>query len=244
MVQGISAFMVIGLIVASVLAGVGAGFIASQNGGFGGIGSTVTQTGANGQNSSSPYVLSMVITTGNTFNSTIGDQPAFYLLGPNGLVSSADITLPANSLIELVITNFDNGGANISAPQYANVMGTTTGSELVYNNTAINSTEGPNGMTLSGSQSVTSLPTSESQPADGIRLDNRRILQDRSRRVLRLAMRVRVRVRGRWLSGRDDYARVDDGRHNRRLTLRIAPAENGSVMRTGRSDAGIRSNSL
>jgi len=161
MARGISAFMVIGLIVASVFAGVGAGFIASQNGGFGGIGGTVSQTGANGQNSSSPYVLSMVITTGNTFNSMIGDQPAYYVLGPNGLVSSADITLPANSLIELVITNFDNGGANISAPEYANVMGTTTGSELVYNNTAINSTEGPNGMTLTGSQSVTSLPTSE-----------------------------------------------------------------------------------
>ncbi|MGD0637505.1 MAG: hypothetical protein ABSA72_05655 [Nitrososphaerales archaeon] len=161
MAQGISAFMVIGLIVASVLAGVGVGFIASQNGGFGGVGGTVTQTGTNGQNSSSPYVLSMVITTGNTFNSTIGDQPAFYVLGPNGLVSSANITLPANSLIELVITNFDNGGANVSAPQYANVMGTTTGSELIYNNTAINSTEGPNGMTLRGSQDVTSLPLSE-----------------------------------------------------------------------------------
>jgi len=159
MAQGISAFMIIGLIVASVLAGVGAGFVASQNGGFSGIGATVTQT--NGQNSSTPYVLSMVITTGNTFNSTIGTQPAYYVLGPNGLVSAASITLPANSLIELVITNFDNGGANLSAPDYANVMGTTTGSELIYNNTAINSTEGANGMVLSGSQSVTSLPTSE-----------------------------------------------------------------------------------
>ncbi len=162
MAQGISAFMVIGLIVASVLAGVGLGIVASQNGGFSGTGTTVTQTsGVNGQNSSSPYVLSMVITTGNNFNSTIGDQPAYYVLGPNGLESSANITLPANSLIELVITNYDEGGANISSPTYADVAGTTTGSELIYNNTAINSTEGPNGMTLRGSQTVTSLPISE-----------------------------------------------------------------------------------
>ncbi len=162
MAQGLSAFMVIGLIVASVLAGVGVGIVASQNGGFSGTGTTITQTsGVNGQNSSSPYVLSMVITTGNSFNSTIGDQPAFYVLGPNGLESSANIKLPANSLIELVITNYDEGGANISSPSYANVMGTTTGSELIYNNTAINSTEGANGMVLRGSQSVNGLPISE-----------------------------------------------------------------------------------
>jgi len=153
--QGVSAFMIIGLIAASLLAGAGLGLIASQNGGFSGTGATVTTTTVG--NSTEPYVLTLIITTENDFNSTVGSQPAFYVLGPNGLESSANISLPAHRLIELVITNFDEGNASLAAPQYTNVMGTSDGSELVYNSTAINSTEGPNGILLRGSQRVSSL---------------------------------------------------------------------------------------
>ena len=162
MSQGKSALMIAGLIVASVLAGTGLGLAVSQEGGFSGIATTVTQTTTmSGQNASAPYVLTLIITTDNGFNSTIGDQPAYYVLGPSGLESSVNITLPAHRLIELVISNYDEGNASLSAPQYANVTGTEQGSELVYNNTAINSTEGPSGIVLRGSQSVSSLPLTE-----------------------------------------------------------------------------------
>ena len=161
MSQSMSA-LVAGLIVASVLAGAGLGLAVTQGGGFNGTGTTVTVTSTvNGGNASAPYVLNLIVTTENTFNSTVGTQPAYFVLGPNGLESSANISLPAHRTIELVITNYDDGNASLLDPKYANVMGTTDGVELVYNNTAINSTQGPNGITLSGSQSVANLPLSE-----------------------------------------------------------------------------------
>ncbi len=72
-------------------------------------GSTVTET-ASSSSSASPYVLALVITTNNVFNSTVGAQPAYYVVGPDGLQSSANITLPAHTLIEVVIQNYDTGG--------------------------------------------------------------------------------------------------------------------------------------
>jgi hypothetical protein len=160
--QSASSLLIAGLIVASVLAGAGLGLAASQNGGFSGAAITVTQTTTvSGQNTSAPYVLTLIVTTSNRFNSTIGDQPAYFVLGPKGLESAANITLPAHRLIELVISNYDQGNATLAGPQYANVAGTNDGSMLVYNNSAINSTEGPNGIVLRGSQTVSSLPLSE-----------------------------------------------------------------------------------
>ncbi|MGA2663779.1 MAG: hypothetical protein ABSF83_02390 [Nitrososphaerales archaeon] len=159
--QGPGALMIVGLVVASVLLGVGVGLTASQNAVFGSSSTVTETTTVSGQNASAPYVLTLIITTGNYFNSTTGDQPAYYVLGPGGLQSAANITLPANRLVELVISNYDEGNASLASPQYASVNGTVDGSELVYNNTAINSTEGPNGITLRGSQTVSSLPLSE-----------------------------------------------------------------------------------
>ena len=69
------------------------------------ITSTTTVTTTNQTAASSPYVLTIVITTNNIFNSTVGDQPAYYVLGPNGLESSANISIPAHRLIKLVIVN-------------------------------------------------------------------------------------------------------------------------------------------
>ena len=160
--QGSSGLMVAGLIIASVLVGTGLGLAATQSGGFSGTGATATVTSTvNGGNSSAPYVLTLIITTENTFNSTLGTQPAFFVLGPSGLESSANITLPAHSVIELVIQNYDEGNASISAPQYTNVMGTISGSEMIYNNSAINSTQGASGIILRGDQKVSSVPLSE-----------------------------------------------------------------------------------
>jgi hypothetical protein len=151
--------MIVGLIAASLLAGAGLGLAASESGGFNGTGTTVTQTP--GGNSTSPYILTLIITTNNLFNSTIGDQPAFYVLGSSGLESSANITLPAHHLIELVISNYDDGNASLSGPQYASVSGTVSGTEMVFNNTNINSTQGSSGIELRGAQTVASLPTGD-----------------------------------------------------------------------------------
>ena len=123
-------------------------------------GTTVTKT-ISGSNSSAPYVLTLVITTGNFFNSTFGDQPAYYVLGPNGLQSSAQIVLPANREIELVIVNYDDGAANLSSSQYATVAGTVNDQMTVVNNTDVNSTMGSSGIQIRGGVSVGSLPVAD-----------------------------------------------------------------------------------
>ena len=108
-------------------------------------------------NSSNPYMLTIVITTENLFNATIGTQPAFFVQGPNGLQSSANIALPAHRLIEVIIMNFDQGNASLVGPQYENVTGTINDTMTFYNNNAMNATEGPSGIMLQGAQTVTSL---------------------------------------------------------------------------------------
>ena len=123
-------------------------------------GTTVTKT-ISGSNSSSPYVLTLVITTGNFFNSTFGDQPAYYVLGPNGLQSSAQIVFPAHREIELVIVNYDDGSANLSSSQYATVAGTLNDQMTVVNNTDVNSTMASSGIQIRGGASVGSLPAAD-----------------------------------------------------------------------------------
>ena len=119
---------------------------------------TSTTTTSSGQ---TPYVVTLVITTGNEFNSSIGDQPAYYVVGPNGLQSSAQISLPANRLIKLVIINYDNGNATLTNSKYTNVTGVVDNQVLLVNNTLINSTMGTSGIQIRGSENVTSLPASE-----------------------------------------------------------------------------------
>jgi heme/copper-type cytochrome/quinol oxidase subunit 2 len=119
---------------------------------------TTTQTtSSSSSNSSSPYVLTLVITTNNLYNSTFGDQPAYYVLGPNGLQSSANISLPAHRLIKLVIICYDNGSATLLGPQYANVNGTQNKMETVVTNDNVNSSQGSSGIKLSGGQNVSSV---------------------------------------------------------------------------------------
>ena len=121
-------------------------------------GTTVTTT-VSGSNSSEPYVLTLVITTGNFYNSTFGDQPAYYVLGPNGsLQSSARIVVPAHRTIELVIVNYDDGSANLTVPQDASVTGTVNDQMTVINNTEVNSTMISSGIQIRGSETVSSLP--------------------------------------------------------------------------------------
>jgi len=118
---------------------------------------TTVTTSASAVGATSPYVLTLVITTNNMFNSSIGDQPAYYVLGQNGLQSSAKIALPANSLIQVVIQNYDDGNATPSSPQYDSVSGTVNGTMSVVSNNAVNSSEGPSGIVIAGAQTVSSL---------------------------------------------------------------------------------------
>jgi plastocyanin len=112
-------------------------------------------------NSSSPFVLTLVLTTSNPFNSTVGEQPAFYVLGPSGLESAAGISLPAHRLIKLVIVNYDDAPANLTGSQYATVSGTQNNSVTVISNDNVNSSQGAAGIQVSGGESVSSLPTND-----------------------------------------------------------------------------------
>jgi heme/copper-type cytochrome/quinol oxidase subunit 2 len=101
------------------------------------------------------YPLTLVITTENTYNSTIGTQPAYYVLTPEGLLSSANIALPANTMVKLTIICYDDGNASLASDQYAAVQGTANGTITYSNNDDVNSSQGPNGIMVSGGETVT-----------------------------------------------------------------------------------------
>jgi hypothetical protein len=108
-------------------------------------------------NTTAPYDLTLVVTTNNIYNSTYGDQPAYYVLGANGLQSSANISLPANRLIRLVIICYDNGSAMLTSPADANVAGTQNNQVAEVNNDNVNSSQGASGIQVSGGQMVSSV---------------------------------------------------------------------------------------
>jgi len=109
------------------------------------------------QNSTSPYDLTLVITDSNLFNSTIGDQPAYYVLGQSGLESAASISLPSHRLIKLVIICYDDGSANLTKSQYSNVSGTQNNIVTMVNDDIINSSQGASGMQVSAGQNFSSV---------------------------------------------------------------------------------------
>lgn len=120
--------------------------------------STVTSTTTTASNvSGSPYVLTLVITTNNIFNSTYGDQPAYYVLGQNQLLSSANISLPAHRLIKLVIICYDDGPANLTSPQYDTVAGTLNNVVTEVNNDNVNSSQGTSGIQINGGETVSNV---------------------------------------------------------------------------------------
>lgn len=118
---------------------------------------TVTSSSSVQPNSTAPYALTLVITTNNIYNSTVGDQPAYYVLGPNGLESSANISLPAHRLIKLTIVCYDDGPANLTSSQYSTVSGTQGNVVTVVNNDNVNSSQGASGIQVNGGQTVSSV---------------------------------------------------------------------------------------
>jgi len=148
--------IIIVVMVAVAISGIAAGY---------GIGSTIPSTAkavstTTTSAAQTPYIVTLVITTGNEFNSSIGDQPAYYVVGPNGLQSSAQINFPAQRLIKLVIINYDNGNATLTNSKYANVTGVVGNQILLVNNTLVNSTMSTSGIRIRGGENVTSLPAS------------------------------------------------------------------------------------
>lgn len=148
------------LAVALILSGFGAALAVGGAGGRTGSTSTVTTTATN-SSANSPYVVTLVIATGSGFNSSAGDQPAYFVLGPNGLASSASISLPANRLIKLVIINYDDGNASLDTPSGNVVSGTSDGTIFVASNDNINSSQGPSGIVVKGGESLTSVPVAD-----------------------------------------------------------------------------------
>jgi len=118
---------------------------------------TYTETPSTTANSTAPYILTLVVTNNNDFNSSIGTQPAYFVAGTNGFESSANITVPAHRIIEVVIMNFDSGNATFISPNYENVTGTINGTMTFYNNNAVNATQASSGIVLQGGQTVTNL---------------------------------------------------------------------------------------
>ena len=141
--------------------GIGWGFQSTVASAPGGSVTTTTSTTTHTVTSNltqGPYVLTMVITTENLFDPATGNQPAFYVLTPQGLGSSGDISLPANTLIKLVIVNYDSGNATLVGAQYANVKGTVNGTITYVNNANVNSSQGATGISVNGGATVTSVP--------------------------------------------------------------------------------------
>lgn len=81
---------------------------------------------------SSPYLLTLVETM-NPYNKSL-QQPAFYVLGPNGLQNSSTISLPAHRLIQLTIVSYDTPTPGSTNDQ-GKVTGTVGGNVFLMNGT-------------------------------------------------------------------------------------------------------------
>jgi hypothetical protein len=87
-------------------------------------------------NVKSLYVLTLVETGSNYYGPGVPPQPRYFVLGPDGLASSADIRLPAHRLIELIIISYDQGNTTPFEAKYANVSGTVGGVVTLINGTS------------------------------------------------------------------------------------------------------------
>jgi len=108
-------------------------------------------TGSN----STPYMVTLLETMGNEWNSTAPEsQPKFFIAGPTGLESSANISLPADRMIELVIISYDT--PTPPPAQYSNVTG-TIGNKMYL----VNGTSASMSSPMSWGAEVSSVPTAQ-----------------------------------------------------------------------------------
>jgi hypothetical protein len=115
---------------------------------------TQQPSSADGSNST-PYMLTLLETMGNRWNSTAAEsQPVFFVAGPSGLESSANISLPADRMIELVIISYDT--PTPPPAQYSNVTG-TIGNKMYL----VNGTSASMSSPMSWGAEVSSVPTAQ-----------------------------------------------------------------------------------
>ena len=144
------------MMVVVTLAGIGIGW---------GFGTTVTSvsaqgTGTNAQtnNSNGTYQLTLVEVMSNMWNSSAPLQPKVFVVGPQGLESSANIVLPAHRLIQLTIVAYDAPTPN-STQEMAAVTGTVDGSVYLINGTlGSGMTNDSMAKMMDWGQKVTSIP--------------------------------------------------------------------------------------
>jgi heme/copper-type cytochrome/quinol oxidase subunit 2 len=111
-----------------------------------------TQTAASISPQTGPFRLTLVEIMDTAWNSSLA-QPQFAVLGPNGTQSSAQIFLPAHTLIQLTIVSYDTPTAG-STDMEGKVTGTVGGTVYLVNGTTAM------GMNVSQryGQNVTSVP--------------------------------------------------------------------------------------
>lgn len=85
------------------------------------------------QDSRAPYQLTLVEAMGVPWNKSLM-QPKFYVLGSHGLQSSANISVPVNTLIQVTIFSYDTPTAGAVA-QSGKVTGTLGGAMEFFNGT-------------------------------------------------------------------------------------------------------------
>ncbi|MDA4111390.1 MAG: hypothetical protein OK439_02545 [Thaumarchaeota archaeon] len=122
---------------------------------------TITHVGnasssANNQtlSSSQPYRLFIVEPMDTGWNSTTA-QPKFFVLGPNGLGSSANLSVPANTLIQLTIVSYDTPTPG-SSDQQGKVTGTVGNGAYIINGTVASMTD----VSMQWGMNTTSVPGS------------------------------------------------------------------------------------
>ena len=82
---------------------------------------------------SKPFQLVLVEPMNTAWNATVA-QPRFFVLGDNGLESSANISLPAKTLIQLTIVSYDGPTPGSTADE-AKVTGTVGNNMYTINST-------------------------------------------------------------------------------------------------------------
>ncbi len=128
-----------------------------------GIGAGMFLNSANGTSTSEPYHLTLVITDNNTFNSSVGSQPAYFVLQNGVMMSSANIHVPLNKKIELTIMNYDDGADNGTPSALSQVVtGTGNNTMLSITDDTMNASYDANHVELNDEASfISNVPTQD-----------------------------------------------------------------------------------
>ena len=104
------------------------------------------------QQGGTAYRLTLIEPMNTGWNATTA-QPKFYVVGPGGLGSSASISLPVKTLIQVTIVSYDTPTPG-STDQQGRVSGTVSGTVFLINGTAASMSSMPE----QWGQNVTSVP--------------------------------------------------------------------------------------